>query len=132
MNKMVYFLIIFVVAIMMVNNPLTNNYISTIKGNTMEVAKKQDPLYFEIEENADQHYIPAIDAKIDRVWKAIPGYNGLEVDIIASFNKMKKSGNYNEQKLVFKQVAPKTHLNDLPPSPIYKGNRGKAYGYFYY
>ena len=32
-----------------------------------------------------------IDAKIDRVWKAIPGYNGLEVNGTASYNKMKGS-----------------------------------------
>ena len=36
---------------------------------------------------ADQYNIPAIDAKIDPIWKAIPGYNGHIVDIEAPIRK---------------------------------------------
>ena len=50
--------------------------------------------------------VPASDAKIDPIWKAIPGYNGIEVDIGASYEKMKKDGKFNEKKLIFKQVKP--------------------------
>ena len=31
---------------------------------------------------------------------------GIEVDIEASYKKMKKDGKFNEEKLVFKQVKP--------------------------
>ena len=40
---------------------------------------------------------------------------GIEVDIEASYEKMKKDGKFNENKLVFKQVKPNIHLEDLPP-----------------
>ncbi|QOR68604.1 polysaccharide deacetylase family protein [Cytobacillus suaedae] len=86
---------------------------------------KQDTLYKEIVDNASQYEIPAIDAKIDPVWKATPGYNGLKVDIEASYKKMKKNGVFDEGKLVLKQVEPKVKLKDLPPEPIYRGNPNK-------
>ena len=73
----------------------------------------------------DQHKIEPIDAKIDRVWKAIPGYNGLNVDIEASYKNMKPSTDIDTNKIIFKEISPKTHLNDLEPSPIYRGNPEK-------
>ena len=45
------------------------------------------------------------------------------MDIEASYEKMKKDGKFNEEKLVFKQVKPLIHLEELPPAPIYKGIR---------
>ena len=74
---------------------------------------------------ADDYKVPAIDAKIDPIWKAIPGYNGLEVDVDASYKKMKESGKFSDEKLVFKQVKPNIHLDDLPPTAIYKGHPDK-------
>ena len=47
------------------------------------------------------------------------------MDIEASYKKMKKDGKFNEEKLVFKQVKPLIHLEDLPPAPIYKGHPEK-------
>ena len=41
----------------------------------MMVMKGNDPLYAEIVEKAKQDEIPPQDAVIDKVWKAIPGYN---------------------------------------------------------
>ncbi len=66
-----------------------------------------------------------IDAKLDRVWKAIPGYNGLTIDVEESYLAMWESSNFDEKKLVYKEVPPKIHLTDLPPSPIYRGNPKK-------
>jgi peptidoglycan-N-acetylglucosamine deacetylase len=85
----------------------------------------QDPLFKEIVEKASRYEVPAIDAKIDPVWKATPGYNGLKVDVAASFKKMKKNGVFDETKLVLKQIEPKVKLKDLPPEPIYRGNPNK-------
>jgi len=82
-------------------------------------------LYQEIQNRAKEYEIAPTDAKIDKVWKAMPGYNGLKVDIQASYEKMKKDGVFNPKKLVMKQIPPNVHLEDLPPSPIYKGHPEK-------
>lgn len=65
------------------------------------------------------------NAIVDSVWKAIPGYNGLTVDIEASFNRMAPSGKFDESLVVYKELPPAVRLADLPPSPIYKGNPEK-------
>ncbi|QED50078.1 polysaccharide deacetylase family protein [Cytobacillus dafuensis] len=87
--------------------------------------KQKDVLFKEIESKSEDYYIPPQDAKIDRVWKAIPGLNGLKVDIEASYKKMKPNGVFSEEKLVFHQIQPKVNLSDLPPNPIYKGHPDK-------
>ena len=65
------------------------------------------------------------DAVIDRVWKAIPGYNGLEVDVEASYRNALLRGPADSLKLVYRQTAPKISLNDLGAQPIYRGNPAK-------
>lgn len=86
---------------------------------------EKDELYKEIQSKSEQHEIKPIDAKIDRVWKAIPGYNGLRVDVEASYKKMKKAGKYDESMLVFVEIPPAVHLDDLEPQPIFRGNPEK-------
>lgn len=108
-----------------VNNPLVDTYVATLKGNALTVGKQEDPLYQSIVKNASTYEIPPSNAKIDRVWKAIPGYNGITVDIEASYKNMKKIGTFNEKKLVYKQTEPSVHLSDLTPSPIYRGHPDK-------
>lgn len=108
-----------------VNNPLVDTYVATLKGNALTVGKQEDPLYQSIVKNASTYEIPPSNAKIDRVWKAIPGYNGITVDIEASYNNMKKIGTFNEKKLVYTQTEPSVHLRDLTPSPIYRGHPDK-------
>nr|WP_132948209.1 polysaccharide deacetylase family protein [Thermolongibacillus altinsuensis] len=90
-----------------------------------EATKQTDPLYVEMMEKSKQYEIPPQDAKIDRVWKAIPGYNGLKVDIKASYKNMKTLGKFDAKQLVYQQVSPNIHLSDLPPSPIYRGHPDK-------
>ena len=78
-----------------------------------------------MESFSEAHHIPAVDAKVDRVWKAIPGYNGLEVDLDASYKKMKATGKLDKSKIVYKETTPNVHLKDLGPHPIFKGNPDK-------
>ncbi len=125
MKKWFALCMMFVIAYLIVNNPLTMEFISSTKGDTVTVVKQTDLLYDEIEKKANEYHVPASDAKIDPIWKAIPGYNGIEVDIGASYEKMKKDGKFNEEKLIFKQVKPLIHLEELPPAPIYKGHPEK-------
>lgn len=110
----------------MLNNNNINEYLTTLRTNSVTVTKKSDELlYREIIAKASQYELPPENAKIDRVWKAIPGYNGLTVDINASYEKMRQDKLFSEQKLVFKQVQPSIKLQDLPPAPVYRGNPNK-------
>ncbi|MEI4802734.1 polysaccharide deacetylase family protein [Bacillus sp. FJAT-51639] len=89
------------------------------------ISYAKDRLYEEIEERAKVYAIPPQNACIDRVWKATPGYNGKEVDVRASYGNMKRYGSFDEKQLVYREVSPKVHLTDLPPTPIYRGNPSK-------
>ncbi|PAD93811.1 polysaccharide deacetylase family protein [Shouchella clausii] len=115
-----------VLAIGAIQNPFSLQYIDTLKTNaTEDVDTEENELLKQIEAHAEKVAIPATNARIDKVWKALPGYNGLEVDIEQSYNKMKESGIFNQSKLVFKETKPDVHLEDLPPAPTYKGHEEK-------
>ena len=85
----------------------------------------KDDLYRKIQVFSEQHEIEPIDAKIDRVWKAIPGYNGLGINMKASYNKMKADGEFDKSKIVYEEIPPTIHLDDLESEPIYRGNPQK-------
>ncbi|MEH7335579.1 polysaccharide deacetylase family protein [Neobacillus drentensis] len=125
MRKSFILMIIILIAWISVNNPFVNRYVAKLTETSLPAAKQTDSLYQTIEKKAPTYEISPSDAKIDPVWKAIPGYNGLKVDIAASYKNMKPKGIFDKNKLVFTQIKPKVHLNDLPPSPIYKGNPDK-------
>jgi probable sporulation protein (polysaccharide deacetylase family) len=125
MKKAVILLVICLAAWFSVNNPIVENYIASLTESALPVVKQTDPLYQKIVKNSHTYEIPPSDAKIDPVWKAIPGYNGIKVDIAASYKKMKKKGEFDEHKLVFVQTKPKVHLENLHPTPIYKGHPDK-------
>jgi probable sporulation protein (polysaccharide deacetylase family) len=125
MKKAFILIVICLAAWFLVNNSIVNKYVVSLKKSSLPVEKQSDPLYQSIIKTASTYEIPPSDATVDRVWKAIPGYNGLKVDIIASYKNMKNKGIYDEKKLVFFQTKPKVHLQDLPPSPIYKGHPDK-------
>jgi probable sporulation protein (polysaccharide deacetylase family) len=125
MKKLSLIACILFVAWFSVNNPLVDTYVASLKGNVVTVDKQENPLYQSIIKNASTYNIPPSNAKIDEVWKAMPGYNGLTVDIEASYKNMKKSGTFDEKKLVYKQTTPSVHLKDLPASPIYRGHPDK-------
>ena len=95
-------------------------------GKAAPVPKDIDTeLYREIRYFGERHSIEPIDARVDRVWKAIPGYNGLVVDIEASYKRMEPDGKFDEEKIVYKEIPPKVSLKDLGPEPIYRGNPQK-------
>lgn len=85
----------------------------------------RDKLYEEIKAKAKRYEIPPRNAVVDPVWKATPGYNGLKVNVKASYENMKQEGVFDEKKLVYEQVPPKIHLKDLPAEPIYRGHPEK-------
>jgi peptidoglycan-N-acetylglucosamine deacetylase len=124
-NKFIGLGLIMIVTIVMVNNPLINDYLISMKKGAIPVTKIENSLKSEIVIQAEKFTREPSDAKIDKVWKALPGYNGLTVDIAASYENMKKQNFFDEKKLVYNQIEPKIHLKDLPPAPIYRGHPDK-------
>ncbi len=78
-----------------------------------------------ISAEADKRKIDPVNARIDRVWKAIPGYNGIEVDVEKTLEAALLAPPANTIQYVYKEVEPKIKLNDLGPYPIYRGNPNK-------
>lgn len=90
----------------------------------MIVVREQDPLMIELMEKKESHSIPAINAYIDGN-DIIPGYEGVEVDVDLSYEKMKKYGLYNENMLIFKNVSPEQSINKIYNKYIIAGNKNK-------
>ncbi|SFA73411.1 MULTISPECIES: polysaccharide deacetylase family protein [unclassified Bacillus (in: firmicutes)] len=124
MKRYFVFVVILFISWSVVNNRFTDEYVVKLKQDSIPVMK-QNPLFEKILSEAPKYEVKPTDAKIDQVWKAMPGYNGINVDVKASYQKMKANGRFEASKLVFEQVKPKIHLNDLPPSPIYRGHQDK-------
>ncbi|AIE59700.1 polysaccharide deacetylase family protein [Bacillus methanolicus] len=125
MKKIVHLALFLLFSVLVINNPLISQYISFLKAESMTVSRPTNPLLQEIINRASEYEKKPINAKLDPIWKSIPGYNGIKVDIQASYKKMKKDGKFNEDKLVFQQVSPEISLSDLPPAAVYRGNPEK-------
>lgn len=76
-----------------------------------------------IKEEAAKRYVPAINARVDRVWHAIPGYNGREVDIEKTYEMARK--NPKRIEFIYRDIQPTVNLEQLGAEPIYRGNPGK-------
>ena len=109
----------------LVQNSLTERYLASLQREQAQLVSVNDRLYEEVQQAAEKYNAEPIDAVIDRVWKKTPGYNGLEIDVEKSYKRMKAKGKFNKNLLVYRETAPKIHLKDLPPSPIYRANPNK-------
>lgn len=106
-----------------------DQYISVLKQEAIEVDKQvesDDELRRQIEGWKKEREQAPVNPYVDTVWKsAVPGYNGLVVDVEASIARMKQSGKLAPEQLVYKQVAPSIALEKLGSLPIYRGNPQK-------
>lgn len=84
-----------------------------------------DELMTVIREEAAKRREEPIDAVIDRVWKAIPGYNGIEVDIEKTYQKAKALPQGADIPYQYREIKPRVNLEDLAAEPIYRGNPNK-------
>lgn len=82
-------------------------------------------LYNRIVAEAETKYIEPVNARIDRVWHAIPGYNGLAVDIDRTYEEALKAARAEPIPFRYKEIEPKIKLADLGAHPVYKGNPNK-------
>jgi peptidoglycan-N-acetylglucosamine deacetylase len=119
--------VIAILTLLAIENPLSDEYVQSLKQGVVSVSGSisNEELSQKIKAAAENNSFPAQDAKIDSVWKATPGYNGVKIDVQKSLQNMKKDLAFSEEKLVYKQIRPEKHLSDLPPSPIYRGNPDK-------
>ncbi|MDA3130566.1 polysaccharide deacetylase family protein [Aliibacillus thermotolerans] len=101
-----------------------------LEKETAVVTQNITSLYTELEEAAKTYNEAPMNAVVDKVWKAIPGYSGRVVDMKASYEKMAEKGVFDEKKIVFKNIQPEVQLKDLPPAPIYRGNPNKPMASF--
>jgi probable sporulation protein (polysaccharide deacetylase family) len=98
-----------------------------VSGDTflrMDTTDRQQWNEYIIQE-AQKLRIEPINAVIDRVWKAIPGYNGLEVDMDKTLKLAMDQPLSDRIPFVFKEIEPMIQLEDLAPNAIYKGNPHK-------
>ncbi|QPC48363.1 polysaccharide deacetylase family protein [Mangrovibacillus cuniculi] len=104
--------------------PIVETYVSLLTEEGVPVVS-EDTLKNQIKERASSLLVEPKDARIDPVWKKVPGINGLKVDVESSYKKMKEVGEYKEELLVFEQVSPQVLLKDLKAAPIYIGHPDK-------
>lgn len=102
--------------------------IGTAWGSRKTLAVRQrdrDQLLAQIQQEAQALYRAPIDAKMDRVWKAIPGYNGREVDVEKTLQLALQTPETQPIPYVYRELPPKVKLSDLGAQPVYKGNPAK-------
>ncbi|MFK7694055.1 polysaccharide deacetylase family protein [Paenibacillus sp. HJGM_3] len=101
--------------------------VPNVPGESKTMAETHAKLYERIQQLAEQMKKPPIDAKLDKVWKAVPALNGQEVDIDATWrNAIQLSAAKAEAyPLIYKPIPPSVRLEDLGAQPIYKGNPEK-------
>ena len=110
---------------LLVQNPYTHEYLTQLTDHSVVTSKQEDELLLKIKSSAKKYEIKPQDARMDSIWKAVPGYNGLIVDVNASYQAMKEIGKFDEKQLVYHQVSPKQHLTDLDPAPLYRAHPEK-------
>lgn len=98
-------------------------------GRTREAALRREAAaerpVVDLRAEAERLRIPPVNARVDRVWRAIPGLNGLEVDLERTLARLVENPQATDIPYVFREIEPDVTLADLPPEPIYKGNPDK-------
>lgn len=91
----------------------------------IQTVKTETSLYKEIVTNSTFYKESPQNAYIDKVWKKVPGRNGLKVNIDESYKQMKKNNVFNKELLVYEQEKPEISIKDLKAAPIYRGHHEK-------
>lgn len=122
-------LFVLVCLMVLVESPLVRSYVSAVK-NQQEVSvffskDEEKKLKERIEKEAPSHYIPPVNARIDPIWKSIPGLNGREVDIEKTLEATLNAKQRDQIRWIYREVPPQKTLKDLGNAPIYRGNEKK-------
>jgi len=87
--------------------------------------EEKSELYQAIVAEAETKNIAPIDARLDRIWYAIPGYNGLAIDIEKTYEAALKAPRNSPIPYQYKETLPRIQLAQLGPQPVYRGNPEK-------
>lgn len=99
--------------------------VKTASAQLSDSQPERERLLSLINAEAEKRNILPVNARIDRVWRAIPGYNGLVVDVEKTLDAALLAPPSESISYIFKEVEPEIKLNDLGPHPIYRGNPNK-------
>ncbi|MEN9405870.1 MAG: hypothetical protein RLZ12_154 [Bacillota bacterium] len=75
-----------------------------------------------VESEADRKEEEPLDAQIDKVWQAIPGYDGVRINKERTIAETMQADHIN---WVYEPISPNKNLKDLGPAAIYRGNSKK-------
>ncbi|NEW06980.1 polysaccharide deacetylase family protein [Paenibacillus sp. SYP-B3998] len=95
-------------------NPLTPNE-TRVRADLMDTIKNEATL----------RRIAPINARIDEIWKAIPGYNGIEIDVEKTYELNKGVIHLSAIQYLYKEIKPQISLGNLGAQPIHRGNPSK-------
>lgn len=122
-------ILVVLLLLFLVDTPLIRAYVVAVKQGedipAWSFVDEADLLYKKVKAEAPKHAIPPIDARVDRVWKLVPGLNGREVDIEATVRLTRKQKRNDPIHWVYRQVKPKVSMDELGAHPIYRGNEQK-------
>lgn len=91
--------------------------ISAVKSPAQHAVRAQ------LQEIAKRYDAPPSDARVDSVWKLIPGLNGVRLNIPDTEKQIAAAG--TQARLVFTQIPPAISGKDFVAQPIYRGNPQK-------
>lgn len=115
--------------VVLVQTPVIESYVASVKNHksiqVFHYFDEENPLYERVKKEAAKYYIKPIDARVDRVWKAIPGLNGREVNIEETVRRTLRQKDQSKIVWVYREIPPKVSLSDLGPQPVYRGNERK-------
>lgn len=85
---------------------------------------KKDPLMKEINLLKDNYEVLPVDAQV-KDNTIIPGISGKTIDIDKSYNNMRSSGIFREDKIIYEYIFPKNSISNNIDKFIIKGNSSK-------
>lgn len=87
----------------------------------VDIIKRNDPVMKEIVNNLDDFKIESINAIVNKD-TIVPGMNGIEIDIDASYKRMRQVNGYYESMLMFSEVIPDESILERYDKFIVGGN----------
>lgn len=118
----------FVVAVSIVQTEPIQQFVMQVKNQSvipvLQYTAEEKQLLQKIKDGAAKQNKPAEDARIDKIWKAIPELNGREVEEQETLQASKQAKN-GEIVWKYKTIKPNKSLSDLGNVPIYRGHSQK-------
>lgn len=127
--RLLALLLVVIIVVACIQSTPVSRYVTAVKAmghqpDGMDLDEKKK-IQAKIEQEAEKKKIDPVDARVDPIWKAIPGYNGRIVDKEKTLQKTLSHPDRTKIQWVYQEVKPKVDLQDLGAVPIYRGNPEK-------